>query len=71
MYNSGNYVTSLDDIAKALGIGRNKALFLCQTKPHCFPVVKIGRKYQADKAMLEEWRQDWYKGKFEITFGKE
>lgn len=54
------------DMCSILGLGRNKVLYLCQTKLHNFPVVKVGSRYQADEAKLLKWRQDWYEGKFQI-----
>jgi len=49
-----------------LGVSRNRLLTLCQTKPHGFPVARIGHKYQADRALLEEWKNRLYKGEFTI-----
>lgn len=68
MYQAREYVSGLDNIAKVIGIGRNNCLFLCQTKPHGFPVVRIGNRYQADRELLDQWQKDWYQGKFEIVF---
>lgn len=56
------------EIAAYLGVGLSTAKRLCQLKPHGFPVVLVGNRYQADAALLEAWRQDWFSGKF--TIGK-
>ena len=68
MYTSkSKYVTGITDIAKYLGIGQNKCRQLCQERPSNFPVVKIGKKYQADSELLEQWKNDWYSGKIDIV----
>lgn len=55
------------DMCQFLGIGRNTALKLCQTRPNNFPAVKVGNRYQADKEKLAQWKDDWYAGKFTIN----
>ena len=60
-----NYL-GLKDICKYLGVGRNTAIRLCQERPHGFPAVKVGRRYQADEELLAKWKSDWYAGKFTI-----
>lgn len=57
---------NVQEIASYLGIGRNRALQLCQNRPHKFPVVRVGRRYQADSVLLEKWRAEWFSGEFEI-----
>lgn len=54
-------------IASFLGIGLSKANELCQKKPHNFPVVRIGNRYQADAYLLAMWKEAWYKGEFDIN----
>lgn len=64
MYDLTEYIVGVRNIAEYLGVGRNTALDFCQRKPCGFPVVQIGKRYQADKVLLEEWRLDFYRGKF-------
>ena len=57
---------SLTGICTYLGVGRSFGLRLCNEKPHGFPVVKIGNRWQADAEKLKAWRDRWYSGEFEI-----
>lgn len=66
MYDITHTYLNTDGICNFLGIGRRTALKLCQEKPHGFPVVKIGGRYQADRELLAMWRDSWYTGKFDI-----
>ena len=54
-------------IASFLGIGISKANELCRKRPHNFPVVLIGNRYQADADMLAKWKEAWYMGEFDIN----
>ena len=63
---SFSYLTSLQQIADFLGMGKTTCAQLCQKRPHGLPVVKVGRQYRADEAKLSEWRDRWYAGEFEI-----
>ena len=65
MYDT-NYLRGVESIGSFLGLGRNTVLRLCQERPNSFPVVKVGRQYQADVGLLTQWKNDWYKGKFTI-----
>lgn len=65
MYEEPKYF-SLAEACKYLGIGRNTGIRLCQERTNGFPVVKVGNRYQIDAAMLEDWKHDWYQGKFNI-----
>ena len=65
MYDFHTYL-NMAGICDFLGIGRRTALKLCQERPHGFPVVRVGRRYQADAELLAAWRDDWYAGKFDI-----
>jgi DNA binding domain, excisionase family len=49
-----------------LGLGRATVLRLCRQRPHKFPAVKIGNRYQIDAGLLAKWKDDWYSGVFEI-----
>jgi excisionase family DNA binding protein len=54
------------EIAQFLGIGRDTVLLLCRERQHGFPAVRVGRRYQADKEKLREWKRAWYAGEFDI-----
>ena len=49
-----------------LGVGRGTLLRLCRERPHQFPAVQIGRRYQIDADLLAKWKADWYAGAFRI-----
>jgi len=53
---------NLREICQVLGFGRNRVLELCQKKPHGFPVIRNGNRYQADADLLIEWRDKLYLG---------
>ena len=57
---------NLKQMQSFLGLGRNRTLRLCQERPHSFPAVRVGNRYQADYEKLLKWKDDWYEGKFEI-----
>lgn len=61
-----DYLRGVDEIGSFLGVGRGTALRLCREKPNGFPVVRVGKRYQADTKLLTQWKDDWYKGKFTI-----
>ena len=54
------------EIAAFLGLGLNKTKLLCKQRPHNFPVVRIGNRYQAEATLLKEWRDAWYSGAFTV-----
>lgn len=54
------------DMQEFLGLGRNTVLRLCQERPHNFPAIRIGNRYQAELSNLRAWRDDLYSGKFSI-----
>ena len=56
----------LKEACEYLGIGRSTMLRLCKTKPHGFPAVKVGNRWQFDFKMLTVWRMKWFEGAFEI-----
>ena len=58
---------NVSEMCGFLGVGRNMALRLCQTRPHHFPAVKIGNRYQADFEKLSAWKDAWYNGDFDIN----
>ena len=55
------------EIASFLGIGVGKANDLCRNRPHNFPVVRVGNRYQAEATLLAKWREAWYSGEFDIN----
>ena len=57
---------NLKQMQSFLGLGRNRTQRLCQDRPHSFPAVRVGNRYQADYEKLLKWKNDWYEGKFKI-----
>lgn len=61
-----NFVSGVREISNFLGIGVRIGLRICQERPNDCPIIRLGNRYQADKALLTQWKNDWYLGKFTI-----
>lgn len=56
----------MQEICASVGIGRTKFYEICKTKPHGFPVTKVGNRYRADRERMNDWVTRLYNGEFEI-----
>lgn len=62
-----NRFMNVKEACAFLGLGRNTLLRLCHDRPHKFPAVLVGNRYQMDTELLAKWKADWYAGAFDIN----